>query len=383
VEGEVFEGDAEFGLGAALVDVLAAGAGGACVGEAEGGARDGDARREFGAAGEVWRGFGGIVRVRHAGRVVSGGRAGAQGPARKEARVRKLARTVACVAGMAGVCAGARGEDVALYKPAEALAVAQDAEGGAPVEAWRPKAWTVQVAPLVWFPGARADVRLPGGSAEAQTEDLELDDPEATAGGELRIRSDELTVYFAGFGYGGDVTATLDDPVSVGGLSFAPGDRVRSELDYASVELWAGWCVFEKVFEGATRTEPGVGLRVDVTGGVRLYDVGLEIGAADGGASAKADETWVEPTVGVVLTFELLDDFTIDLVGNVGALPLGDRSSFSASIATSGQWRIVENVGLELGYRFLYTDLEADDGDEEFGFTGSLAGLFGALVIRF
>lgn len=289
-------------------------------------------------------------------------------------------RVVAGVVALA--CAGAyAGEAEELtYQPAEALA---GADAAAELRAWSAPAWTVRIEPLVWAAGVRADLRLPGGGGVVETEDLDIDEPEATPGGRFTLRSERFTAFFSGFGYSGDATTTLDRAIEIGDLSFGDGERVRSELDYTSVDLWFGWRVWEKLFEGDALSDPGVYVRVDLTVGARLYDIGLEVGAAGGGESTRADETWVEPTVGVALSLDILDHFAIGVTGNIGGAPFGDKTSMSANIEVTGEWRIADNVGVELGYRFLYADLESDDGDDALGLEGSVAGLFGAVVVRF
>jgi opacity protein-like surface antigen len=73
---------------------------------------------------------------------------------------------------------------------------------------------------------------------------------------------------------------------------------------------------------------------------------------------------------------------TVDAQIAVGGMPTGN-TSYSFDIIVGVQWRPVENVGVQLGYRALFFGLGSGDGESEFNFDGSLQGLYGGLVVRF
>ena len=66
-----------------------------------------------------------------------------------------------------------------------------------------------------------------------------------------------------------------------------------------------------------------------------------------------------------------------------GWLP-GTTDSAGLDIVVGGQWRPVPNVGVQVGYRALFLDIESGDGNEAFEIgSASLQGLFGGVGFRF
>lgn len=246
---------------------------------------------------------------------------------------------------------------------------------------WAPRAWTVDIEPMVWFAGLGGNVRLSGGSGKASPGTLGVDDPEATPAGQMFIRADDLTFGLAGFGFDASNTSTAGSGFTIGSLSVSAGDRIDTSFKYTSVEATVMWRVLSCPVP-QERGDSGVLFTLDVGGGARLYDLDVSVSQVGGDAS-RSTGTWVEPIATLRFAMEILDDFTVGLGLSAGAQPFGGQTSFSGGVVAGFQWRFVENVGVQFGYRYLYTDLKDGDGSDRFEFDGSLAGLFGSIVFRF
>ena len=115
--------------------------------------------------------------------------------------------------------------------------------------------------------------------------------------------------------------------------------------------------------------------------GARLYNVKAGVGATSPN-TAEADEFFFEPIVGGRLELTLAKDFSIDVQSTFGYLP-ADRETASWDIEVAFAWRIVENVGFQLGYRNMFIHLESGEDVSRFEWEGGAAGVFAGLQFRF
>ena len=75
--------------------------------------------------------------------------------------------------------------------------------------------------------------------------------------------------------------------------------------------------------------------------------------------------------------------FTISLEMTAGWLP-GTTDSAGLDIVAGGQWRPTPHVGVQVGYRALFLDIESGRDDEAFEVgSASLQGLFAGVGFRF
>jgi hypothetical protein len=103
-----------------------------------------------------------------------------------------------------------------------------------------------------------------------------------------------------------------------------------------------------------------------------------------GSAETSTNEFYASPLVGVRVAVDVQRDFTIDLRADVGAMALGGgRSITGSNIALGFQWRPVDAVGVQIGYRIQIYDARAGRDAERFLYKGSVAGLFAGVVFRF
>ncbi len=262
--------------------------------------------------------------------------------------------------------------------------------------------FTISIEPSVWLVGAGGTVKMPGSSSpppvafgnapqaaelgdRIKLDHIGFDDPQAAPAGEVNIGYGRWRFALRGFGFSIDDDSTVDDSGSLGEVDFAPGDSLVGEINTNIFEAQAGYRFFEYV--GRPR-QNGDGYVVrfyaDALGGARYYDVDMQFEQFDTlNGSNSFDDAWIEPTIGGKIGVELYEQFDIDLEVNFGAGPFGDHASWSWDVIAGFQWRPVENVGVQIGYRNLAFDLQDGSDADEFEWDGALAGLYFGAVIKF
>jgi hypothetical protein len=215
-----------------------------------------------------------------------------------------------------------------------------------------PPEWAIRFEPMIWAPALRGDLTVNGG-AVIDVENVDADENEIAPAGTLTIRADQWSFQFRGFGFNVDEPAATID---LFGFDGTVGYRLPMVIDDPDREVRLGF---------------------DIFGGVRVHSLDLSVGAA------QTDDVWAEPIVGGRMAIDLPHGFGLDLSASGGGLPSGEDSSFSWDITVAFSWMFAENAGLEIGFRHLQMDLLEGDGADESEFDAALAGLFGAVVIRF
>lgn len=311
-----------------------------------------------------------------------------------------LAGSVACAAGSVYAQAGDQPAPVIDAQTTNAQAAVDAPEPARAEFEEAPIRFTISIEPSVWFAGASGSVKMPGsGSAPApvngpqaaelgdriKLDRIGFDDPHASPAGEVNIGYDRWRFTLRGFGFSMDDNSTVSDSGSLGEVDFAPGDNLYGAIDAAVFEAQAGYRVFEHV---ARPRQNGDGyvfrFYADALGGARFYDVDMQFEQFDTlNGTNSFDDVWVEPTIGAKIGVELYEQFDIDVEVNFGVGPFGDHSSWSWDVIAGFQWRPVENLGIQIGYRNLAFNLQDGDGADEFEWDGMLAGLYFGAVIKF
>ncbi len=249
------------------------------------------------------------------------------------------------------------------------------------VLAWEPPEYTLQVEPMLWRPALQGDVSLPGSGSKVDVEDLNIDEPQLAPFVEVTYRSDAWQVRASGFGFENDTTHRARRAINIGELSIAEDERVNSEFDLFSAQLVVAKRIWRRSFD-AEHMDSGVALSLDLGLGARVFDYELDIDIL-GGDSQSDDQFFWHPMIGSKLSIDMYDDFTIDVDINFGYMEYSDTSAAALDILVGFQWHITENIGTQMGYRFLYMDLEDGSSNDRLEFDGALAGLYWSLVIRF
>ena len=237
--------------------------------------------------------------------------------------------------------------------------------------------WIVRFEPNVWVPALRGDVSVPN-SSSIDVEDIGADENEPAPAGRITFRADRWRILFRGFGFSLDETAGAERGFTLGGAAIAAGDRVNTDLSFSSFDAVAGYELFVPLDD----KENDVRLAFDVIGGVRITSVDLDLSQQGGGASAAGDNVWALPIIGGRMALDLPRGFGLDLTVDGGGLP-GDDDAFTWDVTVAFSWMATNNLGIEIGFRHLDSTLSDGDGPGALEFDAALAGLFGAVVIRF
>lgn len=243
--------------------------------------------------------------------------------------------------------------------------------------------WTVRIEPVLWYPGLRGDISFAGGGDSEdnafEVEDIDLDENEIAPAVRAEIRWDRWFVRASGFTFNADDTGRAGKAVDAGALAIPRGTLVDFDLSYSSFEISAGHRLWDRTL-GAGGDDQ-VGFSFDLYGGLRYYEVDLDLETA--GGSVSGDGSWIEPMIGIRLGLEITRDFSIDLNSDFGFWDSGDDASSSWNIEAGFRWELHENVDVRLGFRHLSTDLSEGSGSDEFIFDNALAGLALSVGIRF
>ncbi len=242
--------------------------------------------------------------------------------------------------------------------------------------------WTIRFEPSVFYAAPGGEMRLPGSANTFKFVDLDLEAPRASPYAELHVRSGDYRVTVSGFAVSlEEVGKVATGPNQIGPIAVNTGDLIES-----SFSLACGEAVFARQLGGPDAVNGlqnhDFALNFEALGGVRFYDVRLDARAP--GGSTSADEFFITPIVGLKATMNIVDRFDIDLQVTTGVFSTGaDRSVFCMEILNGYTYRPVPNVGLQVGYRLSYYDMQSGNGLARFEYSGAVAGLFAGVVIRF
>jgi hypothetical protein len=278
---------------------------------------------------------------------------------------------------------------IAVAAASGAIASAQEAppdaaQAAPPANDRRPRPWSLQIEPAVWFAAFGGDVNI-GGAGDVDVETLDVDDPNASPAGELHFRRERWTFTLFGAGVSADDDTNARDAFEAGGIAVAEGDPVSTELDFITMHATVGYRLWNwpkaqppEGWEGPAYAESDVTIGLDLYAGARLQWMDFEV--RSGGGSADGDGAFVQPIIGARIELELTRQFSVDLGVDAGWWPGDSMGSTSVSVIVGFQWRPWENVGFQIGFRQMFINLEDEDTLE---FDGSLGGLMGSIVLRF
>ncbi len=251
------------------------------------------------------------------------------------------------------------------------------------------KRWTLSAEPSVWFasPGGKMKLSRSGGTSgqnlRTELSDLNLDNPSPSPGGEINLRKGDWGLTVRGFYFSSEGDATQSSAGQIGDLSFASGDRLRSELEFGAVEAEGSYRFIDRNLRPLDEGGHAFNFALDGVAGLRLYDIGWsvrEVGAATG---ESADEFFIEPLVGGKISMELYEQVTVDLQLTAGGIGWSGYDVFSVDVIVGVQWNPHPNLGVQAGYRQLAFGLGRGEDDDRFEQRGALAGLYAGVVLRF
>jgi opacity protein-like surface antigen len=253
-------------------------------------------------------------------------------------------------------------------------------------EAGEPRPWTFALEPAMWYVAADGDIKLPGSAISGNGQQIQLgllnlDSPRVSPFIEVHGVSDGWRATLSGYALETTGRESLAEfSGQLGPVGIGVGDSIRANFELFSLEFTLARTVFEDFTrsgrEGLLRAD------LDVLAGVRVYDVATSIRTPSG--RADHEEFFIEPLVGVKLRLHLDPQATIDVQTSFGGFTDGgNKHSFSWDILAGFQWRPIDDVGVQFGYRNIVVDLQSGEGPGTFDYFGALAGLYAGVVVRF
>ncbi|MCX5688717.1 MAG: hypothetical protein NTV94_02810 [Planctomycetota bacterium] len=249
--------------------------------------------------------------------------------------------------------------------------------------------WEIELHAGVWYAGLAGDLKLPrqgGGANPVTAQSLDLNSPRITPFGEVNLTKGNWLIEVRGFGFSADATSSPTSGGPLGDVNIGGGARVDTSVEVNSFELEGGYRLLS--YEGGHTDSGGTKLRVGLTAllGARLLDTSTSVSLPDGGTGVlrdSDDDLAIHPLAGFKLKADFFEDFTVHFEMSAGWLP-GSTESTGLDIIVGGQWRPVQHVGVQIGYRAMFFELISGEDGNEYAFeSASLQGLYGGITLSF
>lgn len=250
-----------------------------------------------------------------------------------------------------------------------------------------PSRWTLSFEPSLWYVAPSGKMRLfsqSGASDKIELGDANMDSPRLSAFPEVNATDGEWGLSFRALDFGSTTRDwTAEATLELGDQTFTAGDAARTSMDLAVFELEGMYRAYSAAFEPRDEADGG-GFRVrsdlDGIAGFRYYDLTMRFDRVAGGGVSETQHI-LEPVIGIKYTLELYEEVTIDARLTLGPGNLGS-TGLSVDIQIGFQWNPTEHFGMQIGYRQLAYSLSAG-GNDDFDYTGAMAGLYFGAVLRF
>ena len=141
----------------------------------------------------------------------------------------------------------------------------------------------------------------------------------------------------------------LGDDTTLPGLASLVLDM---EVDLFSIEGFLG-----HRFLGPNR-------QVDLFGGVRVWDIDIDMELVDTERALDRGDGWVDPVIGARILQDVAEDWYVTGRGDIGGLGIG--SSFSWNLQGGVGWEPASWFSLLLQYKGLGADFENDKTEADF-----------------
>ncbi len=200
--------------------------------------------------------------------------------------------------------------------------------------------WNFVVAPYLLVPSITGDAsmgRIEGADVDVSGSDI-LNSLELGAMLQLEARHES--------GYGAMVNYAFMDL----------GQDFSGPLGYTDVDT----DIFQGILEGfGTYRVEYQGGTVDLYGGVRWWDIGIELEANTpfGSRSYSRDEGWVDPVIGARWLPQIAEQFRLLIQGDVGGF--GAASDFTWCAQAGVLWDATQSTSVALLYKALGVDYSA------------------------
>ncbi len=233
--------------------------------------------------------------------------------------------------------------------------------GGATAQTGSQSQWEYALSAYGWFTALSNELETPFGTVETE---LSFGD----------IWDDLDIAAFAAFEARNGRWALVTD---LNYASLTSGKNTPLGIAFASVDVDTQLTVLSALAAYAVVDRDD--LRVDLTGGVRYYDLDIDVAlnaaAAANDRTAAFSDSWVDPVVGARMRAELSDAWFVDGFADIGGFGLGDASNLSWQVFGGAGYRFNETWSLRGGYRYLSVDKEIDGRDLRLELYGPVLGV--------
>lgn len=275
-----------------------------------------------------------------------------------------------------------------------APAFAQDEATPSPTSREPTDSWTVSFEPRLWYAGPSGDITFPGGTTfdeKITLDDLNMDSPRASPYGEFRVQRKRLRFVFAGSAFDADKSSTALRSESLGSVPVFAGETTTLGFSSWTAEARALYLVYSYIDGSTSDGRDVLRFRTLIGGGLRASSINLDLAVAPTsglrtGLETTAlayDGTFAEPILAAAVELDLYERFMFSVNASGGAFGTGDLSSSSFSIEPALAWHPQPNIGLEVGFRIHIYRLKDGSEPSQFEWSGSMAGLYAGLSLRF
>ncbi len=125
---------------------------------------------------------------------------------------------------------------------------------------------------------------------------------------------------------------------------------------------------------------------LDLLAGVIVWDTDLQVserGPFGFDPGIDEQDTWVDFIIGGRILFNITDEFSASVRGEVGGFGIGSSSDLTWNITVLGEYKISPKVGLVAGYRYLDVDWESGSGLSRIGYDWTIHGPILGVSIHF
>lgn len=269
------------------------------------------------------------------------------------------------------------------------------------------RGWSFRIEPSYWYAAPRGDIILPGSvgpvtfpdggttfSVDDETDlnTLDADNPTGGFQGRAHFARDRWRYSFGAVLLSTSGDATADAPGRVGDAFFAAGDSIDTDFNLSAFDATVSYTLFHGPHLDDPEGDPETfRFTFEVLLGARVESLDIDVDVmpglgerpADLGLRADASEVFAQPVGGARLSMDLFDDVGIEVGVTAGYWSMSGHTSSTWDVLAAFTWRPIDNVGLELGYRYLGLSATTDDNGSDFEYRGSAAGLFAGVIIQF
>jgi hypothetical protein len=221
--------------------------------------------------------------------------------------------------------------------------------------------WEYALSAYGWFTGMSTELDTAFGTVEAELSFGDIfDQLDFAAFGTFEARNGRWALV-TDLNYA-KLSAENDTPV---GIAF---DSVTVDTRLTIVSALAAYAIIDRS-----------DLRVELAGGLRYYDVSIDVDLTAAlpidNRSASFGDSWVDPVVGVRLRAPLSEDWFFNGFVDVGGFGLGDASDLSWQVYAGVGYNFNETWSIQGGYRHLSIDRNINGRDTRLELYGPLIGV--------